>query len=111
MNYQGLIPVLINSIKEQQNETEIISNRASMTKRILSVLMIFISISMVSQNINDVLPKFNKKGMATDILYNPARKKILGKLIIKSRIYLIIIRHINPSHFLTINRDIINLKN
>ena len=51
-----------------------------MTKRILSVLMIFISISMVSQNINDVLPKFNKKGMATDILYNPAGVSDIGKI-------------------------------
>ena len=81
-----------------------------MNLRNLSVLMIFISASLVSQNINDVLPKFNKKGMATDILYNPAGVSDIGKINDKSRIYLIIIRHINPFHFLTLNRDIINLK-
>ena len=43
-----------------------------MNKSIFSVLLVFISVSLFSQNINDVLPKFNKKGMETDILYNPA---------------------------------------
>jgi hypothetical protein len=43
-----------------------------MNKSILSVFLIFISVSLFSQNINDILPKFNKKGMETDILYNPA---------------------------------------
>ena len=43
-----------------------------MNKSILSVFLIFISVPLFSQNINDILPKFNKKGMETDILYNPA---------------------------------------
>ena len=57
----------------------------------LSVLMIFISASLVSQNINDVLPKFNKKGMATDILYNPAGVSDIGKINDRNSIVLTIL--------------------
>lgn len=51
-----------------------------MNKSILSVLLIFISVSLFSQNINDILPKFNKKGMETDILYNPAGVSNIEKI-------------------------------
>ena len=51
-----------------------------MNKSIFSVFLIFISVSMFSQNINDILPKFNKKGMETDILYNPAGVSNIEKI-------------------------------
>ena len=51
-----------------------------MNKSILSVFLIFISIPLFSQNINDILPKFNKKGMETDILYNPAGVSNIEKI-------------------------------
>ena len=51
-----------------------------MNKSIFSVLLVFISVSLFSQNINDVLPKFNKKGMETDILYNPAGVSNIEKI-------------------------------
>ena len=51
-----------------------------MNKSIISVLLIFIPVSLFSQNINDILPKFNKKGMETDILYNPAGVSNIEKI-------------------------------
>ena len=51
-----------------------------MNKSILSVFLIFISVPLFSQNINDILPKFNKKGMETDILYNPAGVSNIEKI-------------------------------
>ena len=51
-----------------------------MNKSIFSILLIFISVSLFSQNINDILPKFNKKGMETDILYNPAGVSNIEKI-------------------------------
>jgi hypothetical protein len=51
-----------------------------MTKSIFSILLIFIPVSLLSQNINDILPKFNKKGMETDILYNPAGVSNIEKI-------------------------------
>ena len=51
-----------------------------MNKSIFSFLLVFISVSLFSQNINDVLPKFNKKGMETDILYNPAGVSNIEKI-------------------------------
>ena len=51
-----------------------------MNKSILYVFLIFISVPLFSQNINDILPKFNKKGMETDILYNPAGVSNIEKI-------------------------------
>ena len=51
-----------------------------MNKSILSVFLIFTSITLFSQNIDDVLPKFNKKGMKTDILYIPAGVSNIEKI-------------------------------
>ena len=81
-----------------------------MNKRILSVFLIFISVSLFSQNINDILPKFNKKGMETDILYNPAGVVNIEKINDKKQncSYTIFIKCINRYHFLTLSRDTMN---